>query len=213
MSAREIPVLDYESETRNKIMEAAMNLFAQNGFAAVTMRDIAKAVDINIASIYYYYESKTVLLEDIFAFFERGYKHYFDWLTEMNEAANSLEEVMDNMFNDEFVGMQNPMACLGMSLAIKEQHKNETARKCVFDLFYEHSIERLRADFDRLIKRGVIPPSDTKTLATLFMFCVMVTNDIRVHEYMGTRPPLDCKEVYAGLKNLITAALTKQRPL
>ena len=215
MSARVIPVLDYSNETKNKIMEAAIRLFAEKGFAAVPMRDVAKEVGITIASIYYYYASKDALLDDIFLFFEKGYRHYFEWLSKMNETAETLEQVMDNMFNDEFTEMRNPIACLSMSLAIKEQHKKESARKCVFDLFYVYSIERLQADFDRLIEKGVIPFADTKTIALLFMSCVMVTNEIRIHEYMGTKPPLDCREIYANMRKHLTASLTQgtQQPI
>ncbi|MCL2137213.1 MAG: TetR/AcrR family transcriptional regulator [Coriobacteriia bacterium] len=207
MSEREIPVLNYDSETRNKIMNTAMMLFAQKGFAAVSMRDIAGSVGVNTASIYYYYAGKDALLEDILQFFTEGYKHYFSWLSGMNEKAQSLDEVMDNMFNDEFVEMRNPLSCLGMSLAVKEQHNNESARKCVFELFYEFSVQSMKEDFDKLIARGLIPPSDTQTIATMFMFFVMVSNEIRVHEYIGTEPPLDCKEMYMGLKKHITTSL------
>ena len=209
MSKRKILGLDYDNETKNKILETAIKFFAQNGFTAVSMRDIANAVGIKVASIYNYYESKEALLNDAFSFFTRGYKHYFEWLTEMNNKAESLEEVMDNMFNDEFVNMLDPIGFLGISLAMKEQHGNESARECVFDLFYEHSIECMKADFDRLIEKGVIPPSDSKTIAMIFMFCVMVSNDIRLHEHMGTRPPLACKEIYANLKKHLTLALMR----
>jgi len=207
MQAREIPGFDIANETKSKIMERALESFAQKGFAAVSMRDIAKAVGINIASIYYHYESKEAIFEDILEFFERGYRHYFEWLSENNMKASSLEEVMDNMFNDEFVYMLNPVSCLGMSLAIKEQHQSESACRCVFELFFEYSIEHLKADFDRLIENGVLPPSDTKTIATLFMFCVMVSNDIRVHEYYGNEPPLSSAAIYEGLKKHLTQAL------
>ena len=207
MHTREIPLLDYDNETKNKIMETAINLFAQKGFNAVSMRDIAKEVGINISTIYHYHESKADLLDEILSFFSRGYRHYFDWLSKMNENASSLEEVMDNMFNAEFVDMLDPIGFLVISLAIKEQHNNESARECVFELFYGHSIHSMKSDFDRLVEKGVIPPSDTKTLAMLFMFSVMMSNDIRVHEYMGTEPPFGCKEIYAGLKKHIASAL------
>jgi len=208
MAAREIPGFDFDSETKNRIMETAIKSFAQNGFSAVSMRDIAKEVGINIASIYYYYESKAVLFEDILLFFTRGYRHYFEWLTDLNKDAESLEEVMDNMFNTEFVEMQNPMSFLCMSLIMKEQHRNETACKCVFDLFYKHSVECMKTDFDRLVEKGAIPPSDTETIAMLFMFCVMASNEIRVHEYLGTKPPLECKKIYENLKKHLTESLS-----
>ena len=208
MQARDIPGFDNTNETKSKIMEIALESFAKKGFSAVSMRDIAKAVGINIASIYYHYESKEAIFEDILEFFERGYRHYFEWLSENNMRASSLEEVMDNMFNDEFIHMRNPASCLGMSLVIKEQHQNESACRCVFELFFERSIEYLKADFDRLIESGLLPPSDTKMIATLFMFSVMVSNDIRVHEYYGNEPPLSSIEIYEGLKKHLTKALT-----
>ena len=207
MVTREIPRLNHDNETRNKIIETAINLFAAKGFSAVSMRDIAKDAGITIAAIYHYHDGKADLLDEIFRFFTRAYLHYFEWLSKMNERATTLEEVMDNMFNPEFVDMLDPLGFLVISIAMKEQHNIASARRCVFKLFYGHSIQSMKADFDRLIDLGVIPPTDTKTLATLFMFSVMASNDIRVHEYLGTEPPLGCKEIYAGLKEHITSTL------
>lgn len=209
MSMREIPDMHYDNETKNKILDESTKLFALKGYDAVSMRDIAKVVGVKISSIYYYYESKEALMEEILARFEKGYRHYFDWMTNMNAKAESLEELMDNMFNKEFLEMLNPMGCLGISLAVKEQHDNESARRLVFELLHEHSIRLMQADIDRLIEKGIIPPSDTKTIATLFMFCVMVGNDIRLHEYAGTKPPIDCTEMYGSLKKFLTAALAR----
>ena len=207
MIGREIPDLTYDNETRKKIVEAATELIALKGFSAVSMRDIAKAVGIKMSSIYYYYESKEALLKDIFANFENGYRHYFDWLSGENAKADSLEEVMDNLFNKELFTMLDPMGYFGISLVMKEQHNNEAACKCVFELFYEHSIKRMQADFDKLVANGVIPSSDTKTIASLLMFCVMVCNDMQLHEYMGAKPPLNRLEFLDGLKKILTSTL------
>jgi AcrR family transcriptional regulator len=208
MQEREIPGWGYNSYTRNKILDEAARLIALKGFTAVTMRDIAAAVGINMSSIYYYYESKESLLKDIISRFEHGYRHYFDWLAKENKNAASLEELMDNLFNKEFVEMSNLMACLGMSLTIKEQHNSEAARELAFNLFFEHSIKLMQADFDRLVEKGIIAPADTKTIAMLIMACVIVGNDIRIHEYDGVKPPIDCTEMYMGLKNFIISALS-----
>ena len=207
MPERELPGAVYGSETQNKILDAATELFALKGFSAVSMRDISRAVGIKTASIYYYYEGKESILADVLSRFEKGYRHYFDWLTDINKNADSLESVMENMFNREFLEMRDPMGCLGMAVAVKEQHNNESARKCVFELFYDFSVTRMREDFDRLAEKGVIAPSDTKTLATLFMFGVIAYNDLRVHEYAGVKQPLDSAEIYGGMKKLIMLSL------
>ena len=207
MAERKIPGAWHGSETRNKILDESLKLFALKGFNAVSVRDIAKAVGIRMSSLYNYYASKDDLLEDVLARFESGYRHYFSWLTGENANANSLEELMDNMFNDEFLEMRDPIGCLGMSLITKEQHSNGSVRRRAFELFGDLSINSLQADFDRLVEKGVIPKSDTKMVATFFILCVIDMNNVRLHEYIGEKPPVDCAEIYRNLRKVLTSLL------
>ncbi|HLX56006.1 MAG TPA: TetR/AcrR family transcriptional regulator [Ktedonobacteraceae bacterium] len=50
---------------RERILAAAVQLFAQYGYHAATMRDIARLSGIQAASIYYHYASKQALLVEI----------------------------------------------------------------------------------------------------------------------------------------------------
>src|SRR6202165_186796 len=50
---------------RERILAAAVQLFAQYGYHAATMRDIARISGIQAASIYYHYTSKQALLVEI----------------------------------------------------------------------------------------------------------------------------------------------------
>lgn len=54
------------SETRNLILDVAEKLFAENGPAAVTVRTIAAAADINTQAVNYHFGSKTRLFEEMF---------------------------------------------------------------------------------------------------------------------------------------------------
>jgi len=206
MSIREIPGAAYNGETQNRILEKATELFALNGFNSVSLRDIAKAVNIKMSSVQYYYKHKETLLKDVLSHFENGYRHYFDWLREENRKAESLEDLLNNFFNTEFVEMHDPMGCLGMSLILKEQHVNALARELTFTLFYEHSVNCIRDDIDQLIKRNILPPANVKMIATLFMLGVMVINDIRLHRYYGNEPPIDYKEIFNSMRNMIALA-------
>ena len=208
MAERRIQNSWYDGETRNKILDESLKLFAIKGFSAVSVRDIAKVVGIRTSSLYNYYESKDALLKDVIARFESGYRHYFDWLSNENMKVNSLEELMDNMFNKEFMEMRDPIGCLGMSLVTKEQHNNETVRQCAFELFGNLSINSLKADFDRLIEKGILPKSDTRIVATIFILCVIDINNVRLHEYSGVKIPVDCAEIYSGLRKFFTTILT-----
>jgi len=209
MKLRKIPGSGYDNDTQNKILDEATKLFALNGVGAVSMRDIAKASETQTSTIYYYYESKELLLEDVLARFEKSYLHYFEWLKEANAKVESVEELMDNMFNKELLKMLDPMNCLGMSLAIKEHHRSSSARKRFFELFFEHSLEYMQADFDNLAEKGIIPRTNTKIIAAIFMSCVMVGNDIRIHKYAGVKPPVNYMDFFDDLKVFLTSALKK----
>jgi AcrR family transcriptional regulator len=50
---------------RDKVLAAAVQLFAEYGYHAATMREIARIAGIKAASIYYHYTSKQALLVEI----------------------------------------------------------------------------------------------------------------------------------------------------
>src|SRR2546423_5504358 len=55
-------MLPENRSVRDKILAAAIQLFAEYGYHAATMRDIARIAGIQAASIYYHYQSKQALL-------------------------------------------------------------------------------------------------------------------------------------------------------
>ncbi len=61
---------DNESSTATRILDVAEQLFAERGFAAVSVREIAGRVGLNQASIYNHFSSKQALYE---AVLERGF--------------------------------------------------------------------------------------------------------------------------------------------
>jgi len=60
-------------EPRQRILDAAVILFAQKGYAGVGVREIAKAADVNIAMISYYFEAKIGILKVILNEFHDQY--------------------------------------------------------------------------------------------------------------------------------------------
>ncbi len=54
-------------EARNRLLDAAMALFAEKGFSKTSTREIAQAAQINIASISYYFGDKAGLYRAVFS--------------------------------------------------------------------------------------------------------------------------------------------------
>lgn len=53
-------------EARNRLLDAALVLFAQKGFAKTSTREIAQAAQVNIAAISYYFGDKAGLYRGVF---------------------------------------------------------------------------------------------------------------------------------------------------
>jgi len=53
-------------ETALKILDAALELFRQDGFDSATMRDIAKKAEVATGAAYYYYPSKDAIVMDFY---------------------------------------------------------------------------------------------------------------------------------------------------
>jgi len=51
------------SDMRSQIQDAAAELFAERGYEGVSMRDIAKAVGVTQANLYYHFQGKADLIE------------------------------------------------------------------------------------------------------------------------------------------------------
>jgi AcrR family transcriptional regulator len=64
-----LPLLPPVTEARQRIISVAEALFTQHGFEGASMRDIAAAANLNVASSYYYFASKEELL---WAVWEKG---------------------------------------------------------------------------------------------------------------------------------------------
>jgi AcrR family transcriptional regulator len=53
------------SDTKERMLNAAEQLFAEQGYAATSLRSIVAAAGVNLAAIHYHYHSKEALLEAV----------------------------------------------------------------------------------------------------------------------------------------------------
>ena len=67
--------LSKSEKSRDQILMSAAQLFRRQGFSATTLRQIAGRAKIEAGSIYYYFDSKEAILEEIL---DRGLRHVFE---------------------------------------------------------------------------------------------------------------------------------------
>jgi len=64
-AAREIAQISKSEKSRDSILEAAAKLFRRQGYSATTLRQIAAMAEIKAGSIYYYFDSKEAILNEV----------------------------------------------------------------------------------------------------------------------------------------------------
>ncbi len=81
---------DVSPIARDRVLDGAERLFAARGYAAVTLRDVAQAVGLNHASLYYHVPGgKEALYVEVM---ERGLKRHHDGLAQaINEAGDDWQ--------------------------------------------------------------------------------------------------------------------------
>ena len=77
------------SDPKKRILEVAISLFAQKGFAAVGVREIAAEAGVNIAMISYYYDGKIGILKEILEEFFDSYMQVFDGIDDENKTPEA----------------------------------------------------------------------------------------------------------------------------
>jgi hypothetical protein len=97
--APKLTKLKADSNTEDKIKEAAKQVFIAKGFSGCTSREIAKAAGMNVALVNYYFRSKSALFKIIFE------AAMGDFLLSMLEVFNTslpLEEKLRNYLDREY---------------------------------------------------------------------------------------------------------------
>ena len=76
-------------QTGSKIMDAALDLFRQEGFESATMRDIAQKAGVATGAAYYYYPSKDAIVLD---YYQRACEQMQPQIEEALKKARGLED-------------------------------------------------------------------------------------------------------------------------
>ncbi|AAU92164.1 transcriptional regulator, TetR family [Methylococcus capsulatus str. Bath] len=71
----------FPDPTRKRLLQAALDVFAEKGFHDATVRDICARADVNAASVNYYFRSKEALYSEVLAAaFRETHERYPDTL-------------------------------------------------------------------------------------------------------------------------------------
>lgn len=165
---------DTERNTKNEYLFQAMRLFAECGYDAVGVADIAKAVGCTTSALYKHYKNKAALFNAIIERAKTGFDENmkeleigFDVLSyECNASEYDLVALAENIFI-KIAFDEEPM----LFRRLVEKERNSHPELAV--LYNEHYIEWQIRSFEKLMNKligeSLIKQGDAEALAIEFI--------------------------------------------
>lgn len=147
-------------DTKERIMDTALSLFADSGYEAVSIRDICREVGIKESSVYYHFKNKRDILDSLLNRFE---EHVNSLLAVFRSASVSGErsfsfDWMDTYFFDRY--LFDPFCNKLMRLMIIEQFHDEQIREAYERWLFTEPYRIETAAFSRLADAGVLSAAE-----------------------------------------------------
>jgi AcrR family transcriptional regulator len=157
------PRRDEHSAARvNKFLATALDLFAERNFASVTIKDIAKALGVNTALIYYYFDSKTDLFR---ATIEHAVAGAFESVRALENESADPPSVMSAWLENHVNKYAEIHRFVKIALDFRGAHEGDPDIANAIERFYDEERKLLSKIIRQGIKQGLFKPVEPNRMA------------------------------------------------
>lgn len=151
--------------TKQRILEAALDMFSENGYAGTNIRELAESLNLVKSSLYRHFESKeeiwNAVMEEMSSYYEKRFGTA-DSLPGIPQNTDGLYEMTMRMV-DFTVHDEKIVKC--RKLLLTEQFRNAAARKLATRYFMEDTEAIFEKVFSAMMEAGTIRETDVHFLA------------------------------------------------
>ena len=152
--------------TKERILEEALALFAQNGYDGTSVDQIAERVGIKAPSLYKHYKGKEDILNAIIDAAETRYEEYFGSDRNIGKLPENKEDFIRITMGKISFTMHDPMIGKIRKLLVQEQFRS----KRLAEITTRHQLDGIQRMYMRIIesmmKIGLFKDDDPDLLAT-----------------------------------------------
>ena len=115
--------------TKEKILNAALSLFAEKGYDGTSVEQIAELVGIKAPSLYKHFKGKEDILNALIDIAEERYEENFGSENHIGKIPDSIEEFIQMSTRRTSFTIHDPMIRKIRIFLVKEQFRNERLAK------------------------------------------------------------------------------------
>ena len=151
--------------TKEKILDAALTLFAENGYNGTSVEQIAKAVGIKAPSLYKHYKSKEDILNALVDSAEARYEEMFGSERNIGKIPESREEFIEMTMGRISFTMRDPIIRKTRMFLVQEQFRNQRTS----EVTTRHQLDGIQRMYAKILKgmmdKGLVKQDDPELLS------------------------------------------------
>ena len=153
------------SDTKERILEAALEMFSQYGYAGTNIRELSASLGLVKSGVYKHYESKeaiwNALLDQMIAY----YGDHFGSPEHLPPVPDSLEELVQLTMNMVNITVHDEKIIMTRKVLTLEQYRDVRARELATKHFLTGLTEMFTQIFTGMMEKGLLRKDDPKMLA------------------------------------------------
>jgi AcrR family transcriptional regulator len=190
-----------KQNTKQIILDTALELFSKRGYSAVSIRDICSRVGLKESAIYYHFKNK----QDIFDVLCQSFKNVMysippKFVTEMAKATKVEKEAFLMVCHNYFTNyLMEERVNRFLRLLIIEQGINEAAARMYHNIMFDEAVSNQLLIFSWLTQVGFLKTDQVERMVMDYHTMVVYL----FHRY------LICGEITDEVKLTVTEELSK----
>ena len=190
-----------ENSTKEKILDAALVSFAENGYKGTNLRDLAAWLGLSKSALYRHYESKEDIWNAVIDRMEAYYVSRFGSSEKMPPVPKSCDELFSVTMRMLDFTMHDKRVILTRQLLLKEQFRDERARRLATLHFLTGTKEIYTKIFAEMIENGIMKRDDPDMLA--LSYTTPITALIHYCDREPEKEPEIMRQIEAFVKHFI----------
>ena len=152
--------------TRDRILDEALSLFAENGYDGTSVEEIAEKVGIKAPSLYNHFKGKEDILNALIDMSEARYEEFFGSDQHIGRLPESKDEFIQTAIQNVSFTMNDPMIRKMRKFLVREQFRNERFAA----ITTKHQLNGIQGMYTKIIEgmmsMGLFKEDDPELLAT-----------------------------------------------
>ena len=153
------------NDTKERILEAALEMFSQNGYAGTNIRELSASLGLVKSGVYKHYESKeaiwNALLDQMIAY----YADHFGSAEHLPLVPDSLEEFVQMTMQMVNITVHDEKIIMTRKVLTLEQFRDARARELATKHFLTGLTDIFTQIFTGMMDKGLLRKDDPKMLA------------------------------------------------